>query len=282
MTHVARVAWRTALSLVIPATAVIAWEWAAEAGHLQATYFPAPSRILEALLDLIEEGVVFSAARITLVRMTVGWMLAGLIGIGVGCLLGRTTWLRTALWPSLEYLRAIPVAAIVPAGLLLLGVGGSMEITVIVFAAVWPVLINTTAAVAATQPILLDTARVFGFSKLRQIFTIQLPAAGPSILAALRTSLAISLIVAIVAEMLASSGGLGNAIVEARSRYRVADVYAIVLTLGVIGLITNAGLERIERLLTRWQRPPAIDTRAAAEPAARTTVDSRTRATTEE
>jgi len=264
MTRLAAGLWSVALGAIVPVALLVAWERGASSGAIDPVFFPPPSRIWDAFRRQVETGALREAATTTVGRMLIGWAIAGVLGAAGGVLLGRSHGARTALTPTVEFLRAMPAAAIVPVALLVMGPSASMEIAVVAFAGVWPVLLNTTGGVVATEPLLLEAARVCGLGRWRQATRIQLPAAVPGIAAGLRISLAICLVVAVISEMVASTAGLGNLVVEARSRYRNADVYAIVAVLGVIGLATSITLHAAERRLTRWQQPVDDDAAGAA------------------
>lgn len=249
------IAHRLVVPLMLPVGLLALWERGAVTGTLDPVYFPPPSRIWEALRRLASDGDLGEAGATTVGRALAGWALAAALGVVIGVLLGRSARGRAAFSPTFEFLRALPAAAMVPVAILALGATRTMEVAVVAFAGLWPVLLNATAGTVSTDPLLLDAARACGLGRWRQATRIQLPAAGPTIAAGLRTSLSICLIVAVIAEMVASTSGLGNLIIESRSRYRNADVYAIVAVLGGIGLLTSAALQVAERRLLRWQRP---------------------------
>lgn len=241
-------------SLVVPGLLVGAWQVAATREWLDPTFFPAPSRIWDAMWKLWRDGALVDGGMTTVGRAVKGWVIAGSLGVAVGMTLAWWPRVQRAVAPTFEFMRSIPPPVIVPVAVLLLGPREKMEVTIIALAAVWPALINTAVSVRATDPLLIDAARVYRLSRWQQATRIQLPSAMPSILVGLRISLAVSVIVAVVAEMIGSSGGLGTLIVESRSRFRIADVYAIVVVLGVLGLVINAIVQTIENWLTRWQR----------------------------
>ena len=119
-----------------------------------------------------------------------------------------------------------------------------------------PVLLNAVHGLLSTDQQLKEVARSIRMSRSRQVCSIELPSAVPGILLGLRTSLAIAVIVAVVAEMLASSGGLGDELIQASRRFRSADVYAFVLVLGAIGATANGLLQHAERRILGRSLPP--------------------------
>lgn len=242
------------VGLGLPVVFLLGWELGVRSGRIDGTIFSAPSDVVESLRELSEGGALRAETVTTASRALVGWGLAAVIAVLVGSLMGRSARIYSAVAPLMEFARSVPAVTLVPVGLLLFGAGSTTTVLAVLIASVWPVLINTSSAVASTDPLLLDTSKALGFSRTREVCSIQIPQATPSILAGLKTSLALALIVAVVAEMIGSAGGLGGAIIEARSRFRTADVFAIVLVLGAVGLVVNLSIEFAERRLTRWQR----------------------------
>lgn len=245
---------RLPAALILPALLLGAWQIAATQQWLDGLYFPPPLKIWDALWRPSTDHTLVKEGATTVARAIKGWVIGGAIGAAVGLALSRSQSVERAVAPTLEFMRSFPAPVIVPVALLFLGVGERMEVTVVAFAALWPVLINTTVGARSTEPLLIDAARVFHMSRLRQASQILLPSALPSILVGLRISLAVSLVVAVVAEMLGSGAGLGNLIIEASSRFQIPNVYAIVVVLGVIGVAVNAAVQYSENWLTRWQR----------------------------
>jgi ABC-type nitrate/sulfonate/bicarbonate transport system permease component len=123
--------------------------------------------------------------------------LAMVIAVPLGLLIGRLSLVRAATMPLIEFLRPMPGVALIPLVTVLLGVGAQTKITLAVFAAVWPVLVNTNYAVREVDTHLLDTARAFRLSRPLWIFGVVLPAAGPKIFAGLRMSLSVTLVLVV-------------------------------------------------------------------------------------
>lgn len=242
---------------VVPVLLVLLWQWVSARGLINATFFPPPTRVWAAGVRLTQEGTLVDETVTTIVRAVVGWLAGGALGVTAGVLLGRSWRARTAFQPTYDFLRSVPAAAVVPVAVLLLGPVPSTEIAVVAYAGLWSVMLNTIAGVVAVDPVLLDAARIAGLRGGRQVISIQLPSALPSIVAGLRISLSICLIVAVLAEMIASIDGLGMLLIESRSRYRNADVYAVVVLLGWIGLLANGLVVAAERRLLHWQQAPA-------------------------
>ena len=132
-----------------------------------------------------------------------------------------------------------------------------MAITVIAFGAVWPVLLSSVHGFASIEPQLLEVSAALRLSRLELLLKVATPGALPDILAGARVSLAIALILAVVTEMQASQPGLGQNILLAQRSYRSPELYAGVVTLGMMGFVANHALLMVERRLLRWRGTPA-------------------------
>lgn len=241
--------------LAVPAVLLALWYAAATRELVSPVFLPTPQQVLDAGLDAWRNGDLLEATRITIGRALAGWIVAGVVGVVAAVAVTRSRALAEALSPPLDFLRSLPAAAVIPPATLILGYGLSMEIAVIIFAAVWPVLLNGVQGILAAEPQLREVARSIRLSRVRQVFSIELPSAIPAILLGVRTSLSIAVIVAVVAEMLASSGGLGDELIQASRRFRSADVYAFVFVLGVLGATANFLVLAIERRILRRTAP---------------------------
>jgi ABC-type nitrate/sulfonate/bicarbonate transport system permease component len=185
--------------------------------------------------------------------MALGWLLASLLGIMLGALIGSSARARAYLGPMLELMRPLPASAIMPLAISLLGLSERMVLAVIAFGALWPMLLATVHGFAAVEPRLYEVSRALGLSKLEQIYKISLPSSMPDILSGMRLGLTVALILAVVGEMLAGQEGLGNHILLAARSFRAADLYAGVILLGVTGYFTALLLGAVEARALRWR-----------------------------
>jgi ABC-type nitrate/sulfonate/bicarbonate transport system permease component len=247
--------WRGAASSVTVAAALLAaWAVVTHFGWVSPVFLPSPQATAQALAEGLREGDLLTLAAGTVERMVYGWVLASLIGVALGALIGSSPVLRAWLQPMLEVVRPLPASALIPVFIALIGLSPAMVLLVIAFGALWPVLLSTVHGFAAVEPRLREVAQVLQLSRREFIVKIGLPNALPDALAGMRLSLTIALILAIVGEMLASQQGLGTAIVMAARSFRAAELFAGVALLGVIGFVSNALLGAAERRLLRWQR----------------------------
>lgn len=241
-------------SVAVLAALVGLWQLGANAGLLSPVFFPGPDRSFGVLYEQFHEPEFWTAFFETLRRMALGFVSASLVGVAAGAVIGLSPRLRAYVEPTLELIRPLPASAVIPVFVLLIGLNERMIITVIAFASLWPVLLATVHGFKTVEPRLIEVARILHLSRLALIFKIALPNAMPDIFAGLRLALTVSLILAVVTEMLSGMTGLGHNIIMAARSFRAADLYAGIIVLGAVGYVTNVVLERVERHVLRWRR----------------------------
>lgn len=240
------------LELAVPAALVAAW-WLTSSGST-ALYFPPLSTSLSSLwhgwlsTDLGPDVVP------SLEHFALGLLIAIAAGVTGGLVLGAAPGVADALAPVLEFLRAIPGVALLPAALLLLGIGPAMPVSVIAYGTVWPILLNTADGVRSVDPVVRDVARSYRIGWASQLLRIVLPAASPQIVAGIRTALSIGITVIVFSEMVGSAGGIGYQILQAQRSFQIPQMWAGIILLGILGYLLNLAFRLFERLVLRWHR----------------------------
>ena len=244
-------------ALLFALVLLLLWQVLAEKRVISPVFFPSPFNTLGELFRQVIGGRIWEPLGATALRMFYGWTLASLLGVIVGAAIGSSHAARDYLEPLLEFVRPLPASAIIPAAILFLGLSNTMAITVIAFGAVWPVLLSSVHGFASIEPQLLEVSAALRLSRLQLLLKVATPGALPDILAGARVSLAIALILAVVTEMQASQPGLGQNILLAQRSYRSPELYAGVVTLGMMGFVANHALLMVERRVLRWRGTPA-------------------------
>lgn len=242
--------------LLTVAVLAAGWEVAVGARMVQYQYLPAPTAILASGYDLLASGTLVGHLLHTVTVTLVGWAAASVLGVGLGVLLGLSDTAYRYSITSFEVTRAVPPLAFVPAAVLIFGFSLHMELVIVVYAGVWPLLINTIGGVRAVPNELLDVARMLRMSAPTRIRKVILPHALPAIVVGLRLSLSLCLVLAIVAEMVGNPAGLGRALVLAQRALQPERMFVYVLTTGVVGIALNATLRS---LATRALPASAVD-----------------------
>ena len=226
--------------------------WGVWATVAPAQFFPGPLVILEAFVDTWVGPAFFTDVLPSLGRLALGIVLSIAIGIVAGTLIGLNRWLRETLEPLLEFFRAIPPPVLIPIVMLLMGITDAMKIAVIVFGAVWPVLLNTIEGVRSTDSVMTETARSFALTRGERLRYLVLPSASPRIMAGVRQTMSVALILMVISEMFASSSGLGYRIVYFQRNYLIAEMWSGILLLGLIGVLLAALFSVVEKRVLRW------------------------------
>lgn len=237
--------------LLPPAVLVSLW-WFSSANSAS-LYFPPLRTIVTALNQDWIFARFTSDALPSLEHLAVGFALGTMAGILVGLLLGMTPFLADTLAPLLEFARAIPSVALVPAAVLLIGVGSQVQIVVIASAAVWPILLNTIDGVRSLDPVLDDVARSYRLSRTDRIAML-LRAASPQIVAGMRTAVSIGIIMIVFSEMVGSANGIGFQLLQDQRSFDIAHMWAAMLLLGILGYLLNLAFRVFERAVLGWHR----------------------------
>jgi ABC-type nitrate/sulfonate/bicarbonate transport system permease component len=232
---------------------LLLWELASAQMWIDQVSMPRVSTIAYSWLQNISGGALLQSLAPTLWRIGAGFGLATLVAVPLGLLMGSVPFVYRLFEPITEFIRPIPSSAYIPVAILFLGIDNEMKIFVVFLACVFPILLNTYSGVRGIDSVLIDTGRTFGVSWLRALWSIVLPASLPSILTGMRISLGISLIVAVVAEMIAGSSGIGYFILDMQRVFRVPEMFAGIFTLGILGFGINFLFLKAEGYLLRWR-----------------------------
>lgn len=241
---------RVALELTGPVAVLALWALAARATG--SFYFPPLREIGSAFAQSWLGEAALTDVLPSLRRFAAGYLIAALVGVALGLLIAVSTWISDAAEPIIQFLRALPPPALVPFGILVLGVGDAMKIGIIAFGAVWPVLLNTVDGVRGVDPAYIETARAYRVPAHARVRRFILPAAAPQIFAGMRTSLAIALALMIVSEMVASTNGIGFSVLEAQRTFAIPEMWAGIVLLGIVGYLVNLLFVGAERRALRW------------------------------
>lgn len=227
---------------------LVIWQALISVGLLHLTDLPGPFGIISGFRQLLHLGLLWPAIGHTMLCMSVAWAAAVIIGGGIGLLVGVNKAARDWTSATVDVLRSLPVLAFIPVAILIWGPASKAEIVVAAYAALWPMLINTAGGARNVGPRLRDVARSLCLSRFQRMTKIVLPATGISMLVGARLALAIALVVCVVAEMLGLPNGIGYSIVLEESAGQPERLWAYIVTIGILGILTNTGLVLAMRL----------------------------------
>jgi len=228
------------------------WELVRATGVIDARDLPGLGDIAVAMASGFAEGQLLPALGATLWAWFLGLVCATVIGTAVGIALGLSRAADVIVRPVIEFLRPIPSVALIPVALVIMGLGLDLEIVLIAFASVWPVLFSVKTGVEDTDPRFLDTGRVLGLRRSETIGQIVLPNALPPLATGVRTAAAIALVLAITVELVAGQPGLGAYLSDHRIAGQAADVWAAVFLSGFLGYAVNLAFLELEKRALKW------------------------------
>ncbi|MFD1212905.1 ABC transporter permease [Arthrobacter sp. GCM10027362] len=238
------------LGVGTPLLVVAAW-WAASLNSTN-TFFPPLGAILERFRALWLFDHFGSDVMLSLGNLVIGYVLATVIGVGLGFVTALVPVVRWALDPLIHFLRGIPPVALVPIFISLIGFGIEMRLVSITLAAVFPTLIATVDGIRSVDSTLKDVGSVYRLTRGEKLAQVYLPAAGPQIASGMQVSLQVAFIVMIASEMLGSSQGIGAMTLLAQQSFMTSDMWAGILLLGVIGFGANLVFEVIKNKVLAW------------------------------
>jgi ABC-type nitrate/sulfonate/bicarbonate transport system permease component len=231
---------------------LLLWEAVTRTGIVSSPDLPPPSAILRTLNDMLANGTIARDLATTLLRALIGFGVAVVVGVGIGTAMGVWPMIDSALEPAVELLRPVPVTALVPLMILLVGIGHELKILAAFTAAVFPVLVSTIAGTRSVSDTLKQTALTFNLTSGEWIRKIVLPAAAPSIFVGLRLGLTVALVVTVVTEMIAGNNGIGYAVLQSQQMMLMPELYAGVLVLAATGYGVNFLFTQAEQWLLFW------------------------------
>jgi len=263
--------WREiGVGLVAPVLAIALWHAVAQAGLVNPQVLPAPLDVarkwIAYLLPLdaydgragwlawaLSGELVVDTAN-SLYRVVAGFAIGAGLALPLGLAMGASSAVYAWMNPLVQLLRPIPPIAYIPLAILWFGLGNPPAVFLIAIGAFFPVLMNTIAGVRQVDGIYLRAARNLGAGGITLFVRVILPAAVPYILSGVRIGIGTAFIVVIVAEMIAVNSGLGFRILEAREYFWSDKIIAGMISIGLLGLAIDVGMDRLNKHLLRWHR----------------------------
>ncbi len=228
-------------------------EWGTRAGWISNLTLPRPSDVAATLVALARSGMLWTHMAPSLTRLAVGSLLGVSAGIGVGVMIGLFSYVRAGLVPLVAALFPIPKIALLPLFVIWFGIDEGSKYALIALGTFTPTVVSTYGAVDNVDRTLVRMGQSFGLSWWSIVRKIVLPGALPGILSGLRVSLAIGIILLVAAEMLGAEYGIGAYILQAGSLYDLERLFAGVVLLSLLGVLTSWAIGRVEQRMLRWR-----------------------------
>src|SRR5690242_18883531 len=168
------------------------WQLGSALGVIPQDVLPAPSLIVEAGIELVKNGQLADALRVSGVRVIEGLLLGGIIGVALGTAVGLSRWFEATVDPPMQMLRALPHLGLIPLFIVWFGIGELPKVLLVALGVSFPLYLNTFSAIRQVDAKLIETAQVLGFSLWQRLRDLIVPSAAPQVLVGLRQSLAIA------------------------------------------------------------------------------------------
>jgi ABC-type nitrate/sulfonate/bicarbonate transport system permease component len=239
--------------VLVPLAILAAWQlWTVQA---DSDHFPRLSTILVEFKDMWLFSEFTTHVVPSLVRIALGFAIAVIAGVAIGIPIGLSGLTRKLAMPHIEYWRAMPPPALLPISIVLLhDIGNKQKVAFIAFFCMFPILLNTIEGIRGIDPTLIDTARSYRIPAQERIRRIVLPGALPQIVAGMRTSLSLAVIMMVLAEYFSSTSGVGYVLLISKNTFEMAPMWAAILLIGLLGYLLNVVFLAFERRALAWHR----------------------------
>ena len=220
--------------------------------------FPSPVLVLQTGIEMVRSGELLQDVAASMGRVVQGFVVAAILGVAVGTLVGRSRLAEHVVDPLIQMLRPIPPLAFLPMMVLWFGIGEMSKIAFIAYATFFPIFTTTVEGIKFIDPVLLRAASSLGATRRDLFRMVVLPAALPSIITGLRIGFGLAFFVIVAAEFIAADSGLGFLINDSRTFFQVPRMLLGAAVIGLIGFAFNVLLRGLETRLLRWR----VDSRA--------------------
>ncbi|HBU06588.1 MAG TPA: ABC transporter permease [Candidatus Magasanikbacteria bacterium] len=231
---------------------LLLWEWISRKGPVDQVLFPPPSEVIISWINLVKDNILLPDIEVSLKRLVFGLVIGGTVAVISGLLTGRIKKIHNIITPFIQAIRPLPAVAIIPLVIVWLGIGDTAKIFTIAFGSFFPIWLNTHVGAEQIPKIFLWSARLLKLSPFKLFFKVILPAALPFILAGVRTGAATAYAMVFVSELAGASSGIGYRVAVAQSVYRTDQMMAALVTLGILGALTDLLIVFTSKKLTPW------------------------------
>ncbi|MCS0499834.1 ABC transporter permease [Protaetiibacter sp. 10F1B-8-1] len=241
-----------ALGLAGIAGLLLVWELVTRTGIIDPRFLPPASEVLVRFASMLRDLQFWREVGETMTSWAIGLAIAVVAGTIAGFAIGSSRFLERATRSTIEFLRPIPSVALIPLAVLLFGTKMQSSLLLIVYASFWQVLIQVIYGTLDVDPVANETARSYRLGRLQRIRHVVWPTTLPYLITGIRLAASVALILAITAELIIGTPGLGKAISDSQSGGDVVGVYAYILATGLIGVLVNLVARLVERRTLAW------------------------------
>lgn len=231
---------------------LVLWEFAARMNLINPQFFPPPTKVLAGIKQLAEFGSLWGDISASILRVSIGFVIATVVGITLAALLARLEGLSYYVMPIVEVIRPISVIAWIPMAILWFGLGNKPAWFIIFLGSVFPIFTNAYAGFCSVDRVHVQAAECFGAKRWLFFRAVLLPSALPHILTGMRIGLGFGWMCVIAAEMIAATSGLGYMIQLARNLMETDRIIGGMVIIGLVGFAMNQSMLYLEQRLTPW------------------------------
>jgi NitT/TauT family transport system permease protein len=254
--------WISTPILIIAFLAI--WHLYVTIFHVSKFIVPPPLAVWDSLVELLMTPSTLLHAWATLYETVTGFVLACVVGIGLGTLLGKTPWLERTVNPFIIATQVVPKVALVPLFILWFGFGSESKIVIATVLAFFPILTNTVLGIKSVDQGHRDVMTVFNANRLQTFLTLELPSSLPAVLAGMEVGIVLAIIGAVVGEYLGGSVGLGHLAVASLNDYKVGMMFAVIILLTLMGFLLYMAVGMLRRFVIPWHQSVVVDSPLAA------------------
>lgn len=231
---------------------LLLWELIPWLGIIEPRFLPPASEVIVALITNFGLADFWIAVGETMLAWSIGLVIAILLAVVLGFVIGSSVFLRKFTNSTVEFLRPIPSVALIPLAVLLFGVKIESTLMLVIYASFWQVLIQVLYGVADVDNVAMQTSKSYGLGVMARVRHVVFPTALPYMMTGIRLAASVALILAITAGLVIGSPGLGSEIALAQSGGAISGMYALVFATGLIGVVINLVMRFIERKTLSW------------------------------
>ena len=241
-----------ALSIGSFAVLLLVWSALTYTKLIDPLFLPTPTRVFQAGLDLFLEFGFTTDILNSTYRVMLGFVLAAVLGVPLGLLMGTFKAAEALIEPVMGFIRYMPASAFIPLFILWLGIGDVEKVAIIFVGSFFQLVLMVAVVAKNVHKDMLETAYTLGAKRMQMIWKVLLPASLPGILDTLRIIVGWAWTYIVVAELVASSSGIGYMIISAQRMLRTSSIIFGILTIGMLGLITDYGFKWLHKKLFPW------------------------------
>ncbi|WP_407308076.1 ABC transporter permease [Desulfosporosinus sp. SB140] len=239
--------------VILPLAIILIWQLVSNYGVVNSYVLPSPLHICFRCIQLVKNGNLQQNILASMIRVVIGFLIAILFSVPLGIIIGLNNRVKVLINPILNFFQQIPGIALIPIFILWLGIEESSKIAIIVYSAIFPIILNTINGIETTDKNLIEVAIINGISNVGLAYRVYLPSMLPSLFVGMRLGLSYCWRSLVAVELLGASKGLGYLIQQGRELAQPETMFLGVLIIGLIGMIFDNLSKGIERKTFRFK-----------------------------